>query len=140
MATVSRARLIRADPETVEATLTDDTAALMTAAGFDSVDVEGDCIEIERQLGLATLSLTLQEREDEEATLAFDQEEGLFEDLSMEYFVDQSDDGTELSARTEFTLGGVTGSILDETFIRRQRINEIEDQFDYVEQAVTTGD
>lgn len=100
------------------------------------LSVEGDCLDIERRLGLATLLLTLRPIEGEDATLAFEQAFGLFEAMTMQYVVEPTAGGTELEARTEFTLGGVTGSVLDETVVRRQRTSELEAQFDYLERAL----
>lgn len=136
MAAISHSRFVPADPAAVEQAITDDVGAFVSAAGYDSVEVSGDSVDIERQLGLATLALSLRLVEDDEATLAFRQEDGMFEELTMEYLVEPDADGTQLSAQTEFTLGGVTGSVLDETIVRRQRTKELEAQFDYVEQTV----
>ncbi|MFQ3294943.1 MAG: hypothetical protein ACI8VE_002024 [Natrialbaceae archaeon] len=136
MASVTRSRFLQADPESIERLITDDVLGFIRAAGFDSVTVDGENINVERRLGLATLSLTLRPIETDDATLAFEQESGLFERMTMRYVTEPTDDGTELVAKTEFTLGGVTGSVLDDTMVRRQRTNEIEDQFDYVEREI----
>jgi hypothetical protein len=137
MATVSLSRALQADPETVESALTDDVEALMESAGFDSVTVEDDIVSIERRLGLATLSLSLRQMDGADAALTFEQTEGVFEEMSMTYSVEPTTEGCELRGRTTFTLGGVAGSVLDETLVRRQRTGELEDQFDYIEQTVT---
>lgn len=136
MASVTRSRFLQADPETVEDVITDDVLGFIRAAGYDSVSVDGDRIGIERRLGLATLSLTLRPIDADESTLAFEQESGLFEEMTMHYVVESTDGGSELTAITEFTLGGVTGSVLDDTVVRRQRTSEIEDQFAYVERKI----
>jgi hypothetical protein len=136
MASVTRSRFLQADPETVEDVITDDVLGFIRAAGYDSVSVDGDRIGIERRLGLATLSLTLRPIDADESTLAFEQESGLFEEMTMHYVVESTDGGSELTAITEFTLGGVTGSVLDDTVVRRQRKSEIEDQFAYVERKI----
>lgn len=136
MASVTRSRFLQADPETVEDVITDDVPGFIRAAGYDSVSVDGDRIGIERRLGLATLSLTLRPIDADESTLAFEQESGLFEEMTMHYVVESTDGGSELTAITEFTLGGVTGSVLDDTVVRRQRTSEIEDQFAYVERKI----
>jgi hypothetical protein len=136
MASVTRSRFLQADPETVEDVITDDVPGFIRAAGYDSVSVDGNRIGIERRLGLATLSLTLRPIDADESTLAFEQESGLFEEMTMHYVVESTDGGSELTARTEFTLGGVTGSVLDDTVVRRQRTSEIEDQFAYVERKI----
>lgn len=136
MASVTRSRFFGTDPETVEGVIADDIGAFMQAGGYDSVSVEGDRVEIERRLGLANLSLTLRPIDVDGAVLAFEQESGLFEEMTMYYAAEPTDGGTELEARTEFTLGGVTGNVLDDTVIRRQRTSEIELQFDYVERLL----
>jgi hypothetical protein len=139
MASVTRSRFLQADPGAVERAITDDVVAFVEAAGYDSVSVRDDRFEVERRLGLATLSLTLRPLDDD-ATLAFEQESGLFEDLSMRYAVEETAGGSELTAQTEFTLGGVAGSVLDETLVRRQRRRELDDQFDYVVRTLERRD
>lgn len=136
MASVSLSRPQQADPNTVESALTDDVESLMAAAGFDSVTVEDDEVSIERKLGLATISLTLRRMDADDAALKFEQSEGVFEEMCMIYSVEPTIEGCELQVKTEFTLGGVAGTVLDETLVRSQRNGELEGQFDYIEQAV----
>jgi len=136
MASVTRSRFIDAPPDIVERVITADIAALMQAANYDSVRFEGDRLELEQTLGLASLSLTLRQIDDADATLAFEQVDGHFERMVTEYDVEPSDGGTTVSARTEFTLGGITGSVLDEMLVRRQRGRELEAQLEYVERVV----
>ncbi|MFW5919536.1 MAG: SRPBCC family protein [Halanaeroarchaeum sp.] len=136
MASVSRSRFIDAPPEVVERAITEDVAAVMRAANYDSVRFEAGRLELEQTLGLASLSLTLREIDDADATLAFEQVEGHFERMTTEYDVEPTGGGTTLSARTEFTLGGITGDVLDETLVRRQRGRELEVQLEYVERVV----
>lgn len=133
MASVTRSRFFQHDPTAVERVITADVPAFIRAAGYDSVSVDGERVGIERRLGLATLSLTLRPIQDDDATLAFEQESGVFDEMTMYYAVEPTGEGTQLMAKTEFTLGGVTGSVLDETVVRRQRTSEIEAQFDYVD-------
>lgn len=136
MASVSRSRLVDASPAVVERAITENVAALMRAAGYDSVRFEGGRLELEGTLGLASLSLTLREVDDADATLAFEQVDGHFERMITEYDVEPSDGGTTVSARTEFALGGTTGSVMDESLVRRQRGRELEAQLEYVERLV----
>jgi len=136
MASVTRSRFIDAPPDIVERVITADIAALMQAANYDSVRFEGDRLELEQTLRPASLSLTLRQIDDADATLAFEQVDGHFERMVTEYDVEPSDGGTTVSARTEFTLGGITGSVLDETLVRRQRGRELEAQLEYVERVV----
>jgi len=136
MASVERSRVLDADPDVVEELLTGDVEGLVTAAGYDSVSIDGERIEIEQRLGLATLSLTFRRRDDEDVSLALEQTAGHFETMWTEYDVQPAGDGTELTARTEFTLGGVAGSVLDETLVRRQRTTELDAQLDDVERRL----
>lgn len=136
MANVSRSRVMAADPGAVEAVITDDLVGLMQAAGYDSVEfAEGD-LELEQTLGLAQFSMTLRIVDDPNVVLALEQADGHFDAMTTNYEVEAVNGRTELLARTEFTLGGVVGSVLDETLIRRQRGRELEAQFDYVEDAL----
>lgn len=136
MANISRSRVLSADPGTVERAITDDVAAFMRTAGYDSVQLEAGRLELEQTLGLANFSLTLRIVDDSDSVLALEQEAGHFEAMTTNYEVESVNGGTELSARTEFTLGGVVGSVLDETLVRRQRGKELEAQFDFVEDAL----
>lgn len=138
MATVSRSRVLAVERGAVERVITDDVVAFMQAAGYDSVQCEDGRLELEQTLGLANFSLTLRIADDSEAVLALEQVEGHFEAMTTTYDVESVNEGTELTARTEFTLGGVVGSVLDETLIRRQRGRELETQFDYVENEFRT--
>lgn len=136
MASVSRSRVLAADPDAVARVISDDVVAFERAAGYDEVHFDAGRLELEQSLGLANLSLTLQVVEDPDAVLALEQVDGHFDAMTTEYVVESVDEGAELSARTEFTLGGVVGSVLDETIVRRQRGKELEAQLDYVEDAV----
>ncbi|MFQ3295788.1 MAG: hypothetical protein ACI9PP_001473 [Halobacteriales archaeon] len=136
MANISRSRVLSADPGAVERAITDDVAAFMRTAGYDSVQLEDGRLELEQTLGLANFSLTLRIVDDSDSVLALEQEAGHFEAMTTNYKVESVNGGTELSARTEFTLGGVVGSVLDETLVRRQRGKELEAQFDFVEDVL----
>ncbi|MFB6201925.1 MAG: SRPBCC family protein, partial [Halorhabdus sp.] len=126
MQEVTVSREIGASPEAIVDVLSD-VGAFMRAAGFDDVTVEGDRVIVERAIGLAKLELTLELR-DGDTPLAYDQVEGMFDEMTTAYRVEEHDDGARVTAQTEFELGGVIGSALDATLIKRQRTNELEDQ------------
>ncbi|MFB6153833.1 MAG: SRPBCC family protein [Halodesulfurarchaeum sp.] len=136
METVSRSRELPYPPDAVREVIHDDIAAFMRASDFDSVRVEGEQIEVSRSIGLATLSLSLSLRPDQDATLAYEQESGIFERMETRYTVSGTDEGARVVAKTDFTLGGVLGSVLDATVIRAQRQSEFEGQFDYLEDVL----
>lgn len=153
MASVTLSQQIDASPEAVREVVAD-AEPFMAAGGFDEVTVEGDRLELVNVLGLATMELELELIEDPDAELAYEQVDGIFESMETRYAVEpadggqasaasrtasdqRSDGGTEVTATTEFTLGGVAGSVLDATVIKRQRKREIRAQFDYLEDAVS---
>lgn len=135
MEEVTVSRDVAADPESIRVGF-DDMAAFMRAAGFDEVDIEGGRMAVSRNIGLAELSLTL-EAVETDAELACEQVEGMFEEMRTTYRFDGSEDGTTVTARTEFELGGVVGAALDATLITRKRTQELEDQLAYLERVAT---
>lgn len=132
MQTVTVSRRVDGSPETVRA-LMDDVQRFMAAGGFDDVTVDGDVITLENTLGFANLSLTLERDRDADA-LAYEQRDGMFSEMRTEYEVVAVDGGTRVSATTEFELGNsVVADVMDATLIRRQRVRELEGQFDWLE-------
>ena len=131
MEEVSVSREVHTDPERIRTAL-DDLDAFMRAAGFDEVQVAGDTITVSRAIGLAELELTLAVVESD-ATLAYEQVEGIFDDMATTYRLDDDDGTVTLTATTQFELGGMIGSALDATLIKRQRTKELEDQLAYLE-------
>jgi hypothetical protein len=116
-----------------------DAEPFMLAGGFDEVTVDGDEMRLENQLGFATMSLTLELRDDG-AALSFEQREGIFDEMETTYEVEPTDDGSRVVATTDFELGtSVVGDLLDGTIIRRQRVREIESQFDYLAEEVAAA-
>ncbi|MFB6266562.1 MAG: SRPBCC family protein [Halodesulfurarchaeum sp.] len=136
METVRHSRDLPHPPEAVREAIHEDLGAFMRASDFDSVRVDGDRIEVSRSIGLATLSLTLVLTSDPDATLAYEQEAGIFERMETRYTVTGTAEGSRVVAETDFTLGGVLGSVLDATVIRAQRQTEFEGQFDYLEDVL----
>jgi uncharacterized radical SAM superfamily Fe-S cluster-containing enzyme len=107
------------------------------AAGFDEVSVDGRTIHVANDVGLTEISLELEVLADTDTTLAYEQRDGIFEEMWTRYTVDETANGTEVTATTEFALDvAVVGSVLDATVIKRQRRKELEAQFDYLEEAV----
>lgn len=111
------------------------------AAGFDEVMVDGEVIRVSNDMGLAEISLELAVVSDSDATLAYEQREGIFEEMRTRYTVEETDDGVSVTAMTEFALDvAVVGPLLDATVIKRQRRKELEAQFDYLEDVVGASD
>lgn len=132
METVTVSRRIDAPPERVREAMAD-TEAFMLAGGFDDATVEEDTVELENTVGFATMTLVL-DRVEGNADFNYEQGEGVFDEMTTSYDATPADDGTRVCAVTEFELGtSVIGDVLDSTVIRRQRISEIESQFDYLE-------
>jgi hypothetical protein len=131
MTTVSVTRRLDAAPEAVRDAIADHEA-FMAAGGFDEVAVEDGHIHLTNRVGIATIDLDLAVVDAADAALAYEQREGIFEEMYTEYRVRPDDGGSEVRARTTFTLGGILGDALDATVIKRQRRREITAQFDYL--------
>ncbi|MFB6132833.1 MAG: hypothetical protein ABEJ44_05445 [Halanaeroarchaeum sp.] len=140
MARVSASRRIEAPPPIVESVIRDDVAGFVAAGGFDEVRSEGDVLAMSRNLGLASLELEVRVDHDADVVLAFEAVDGLFEQMRTEYAVENADEGSRITAWTEFTLGGFLGEALDETLVSTQRKREFEDQFEYVQRRVEATD
>ncbi|WP_424018223.1 SRPBCC family protein [Halorientalis pallida] len=133
MDSVSVSRTVDASPERIREAMAD-VQRFMAAAGFDEVTVDGDDMTIVNGFGLAAieLDLTLVDRPD--AELAYRQDEGIFDEMWTAYEVTAADDGTRVTATTEFALDvAVVGAVLDATVIKRQRRKELNAQFDWLE-------
>lgn len=135
METVTVSRDVTVEPDAIRAGF-DDMEAFMEAAGFDEVTVDGERVHVGRNIGLAELELTLEVLESD-AALACEQVEGMFEEMATIYRVEGDGAGTTITATTEFELGGMIGSALDATLIKRQRTKELEDQLAYLERQAT---
>ena len=133
MAHVTATRTFSVPPAVVRSVIDRDLESFVGAGGFDSVAVSGELIEVVRDLGLATLELTVRVDRDTDVFLAYDAVEGIFERMRTEYSVGSASEGARLSAQTEFSLGGIFGRALDTTLVSTQRKREFEDQFDYLE-------
>lgn len=131
MTTVTLSRELDASADVVRETIRSDLAGFIRASGFDSVTEDGDSYVVARDIGMATFELTLAVR-DSETVLYMEQTEGMFDEMWTDYQVEPTEDGSRITATTEFTLGGVLGPILDATMITVQRKREFELQFDYL--------
>ena len=112
-----------------------DVPAFMRAAGFDDVSVDGDRIRIANTVGwLFEIELTLERVERDDAVLAYEQRDGIFDEMTTAYWVDGSDEGSTVRATTDFALDvAYAGPAFDATVVKRQRRAEITKQFDYLE-------
>ncbi|MFD1587701.1 SRPBCC family protein [Halorientalis brevis] len=138
METVSLSRSLAAPPDAVRAEVLD-VEPFMRAAGFSTVERDGEELTIGKGFAMASIELELRLLDDADAVLAYEQRDGIFEEMWTGYTIEPTDDGCEITATTEFALdvGGV-GAILDGTVIRRQRTKELTAQFDYL--AAETGE
>lgn len=132
MQTVSVSRTLDAGVEAVRAAI-DDLGPFMQAGGFTEATVDGDEIHLRQELGLGQIELHLDIVDDADAALAYEQREGIFREMRTRYEVEAVDEGTRVTATTEFELGGVVGSVLDATVVKRKRRQELTAQFDYLE-------
>ncbi|NHN49852.1 SRPBCC family protein [Halostella sp. JP-L12] len=144
MKTVSVSRTADVSPELAVDRLRD-LDALMDAAGFDEVHVDGDRVRVVNHVSLATMELTVSVIESD-AALAYEQVDGIFEEMVTRYEVTESQGGDEsggagderegattLTATTEFAVGaGPLGDLLDATIIARQRRRELTAQLAYL--------
>ncbi len=127
---------LEASPQAVRDVVAD-VESFMLAAGFDEVRVEEERLHLEMVLGIARMDLTLKFIDNHPSVLAYEQIDGIFESMMTYYEVEAEDSGSLIRGVTEFQLGGVVGSILDATIIKRQRTREFESQFEWLEQQVT---
>lgn len=137
MESVTVTRAIDAPPEAIEAAM-DDWAGFVRAAGFDGVDVQGETIRVWNAVGPAEIELELEVVGDEDAALAYEQRDGIFEEMWTGYFTRaREDDTTTVEAVTTFEMGvPVVGGVLDSTVISRQRRRELEDQLEWLASTV----
>ena len=138
MAVISLERMIEAPPEVVRP-LMEDVERFMAAGGFDEARVDGDTLTLVNRLGFARIQLTLEVVDDPEAVVAYRQREGIFDSMETRYTLEATEGGSLVTAETEFTLGGIPGSVLDSTIIKRQRTREIKGQFDYLDGEIATA-
>lgn len=126
-------RELPAAPEDV-VPLIEDTQSFMSAAGFDAVRVDGDTIRIQNRVGLFDVELIVDVVEDDEAVLAYEQVEGIFEDMDTVYSLEATDEGSTISATTTFEAVDlpIVGQVLDATVVKRQRSSELNAQFDWL--------
>lgn len=132
MESITLSRTFAAPPEAIR-TLVEDVEPFMRAAGFSTVEVEGDDLTISKGFALARIKLELTLLDEPDTVLAYEQREGIFEEMWTGYTLEEVDDGCRLTVTTDFELdiAGV-GAILDATIIKRERTKELTAQFDYL--------
>lgn len=107
------------------------------AAGFDEVTLDGDRLQVANNVGITTIELTLELLDLPEVDLAYEQVEGIFDEMRTTYTVTETETGSELLAETEFALDvAVIGDVLDATVIKRQRRKELTAQFDWLDEQI----
>lgn len=119
--------------------LVEDTQSFMDAAGFDAVRVEDGQVRIQNRVGLFDVELIVDVVDESDAILAYEQAEGIFEEMYTEYTLEETDDGATISAKTTFEAVDlpIVGQVLDATVVKRQRSSELNAQFDWLETQVT---
>jgi len=133
METVTVGRTIGGDADRIRAAMTD-VGPFMRAANFSDVTVDGDVVRIANRVGLATIELTLEVVEDKDAVLAYEQRDGIFDEMTTRYTVTEAPDAVEVEATTEFAVQArLVGPLLDATVVSRQRRKELNAQFDHLE-------
>ena len=138
METVSLSQSLAAPPDAVRE-LVLDVEPFMRAAGFTTVEREGDALTIGKGFAMASIELELRLLDEPDTVLAYEQRDGIFEEMWTGYTLEPTDEACEITATTDFALdvGGV-GAILDGTVVKRQRTKELTAQFDYL--AAETGE
>lgn len=135
MQTVTVTRTLQAPPDEIREAM-QDLEAFTRAAGFDNVTVDGQTIQVANRVGIAEIELELAVIDDPESALAYEQREGIFEEMQTTFILASVPDGTEVEATTDFALDvALVGDFLDATVIKRQRRKELEAQFDYLEET-----
>ena len=136
MNSVTVSRDVAAPPDAVRARM-NDVGPFMRAAGFDEVATDGDRIAISNGVGIATVELELELLEEADAALSYRQRDGIFEEMVTRYWLEESAEGTVVTAETEFAIDvALVGKLLDSTVIKRQRRRELEQQFDWLEREL----
>lgn len=132
MPSVNVSRTIDAPPAAVRRAI-HDVESFMDAAGFDTVSVEGETIRVANQVGLAEIELILKLIEDDQSALAYEQRDGIFEEMRTRYTVESDPAGSTVTATTRFALNiALVGDILDATVIKRQRRRELDAQLTWL--------
>lgn len=138
MQSVTVSRQIDKSPQSLRVAI-QDIEPFMRAAGFDSVTVHGNSIDVSNTVGIAEIELSLQIFDDSDNALSYEQVDGIFKEMRTKYTVNGSAKTSRVTATTEFAIDiALIGDFLDATVIKRQRKHELIAQFDYLE--TTTGD
>lgn len=133
MQTVRASRRIDAPPDDVREWMLD-LDPFMRAAGFSEVAVEGETIWIAKTVGLLRIELTLHLIERDDVDLAYEQQEGIFDEMTTVYRVQDDDGASSVEIVTDFALAApFVGPIFDATVVKRQRHRELVSQLDYIE-------
>lgn len=134
MEEVTVTRELPADTDAVAA-LVADVQSFMSAAGFDAVRVDDDQIRIQTRVGLFDVELIVGTVADDDAIFAYEQLDGIFEEMDTRYRLESTGDGTTISATTRFEAVDlpIVGQVLDETVVKSQRSSELNTQFDWLE-------
>lgn len=132
MKTVTVSRSIRAAEDDLREAMLD-LDPFTRAAGFDSVEVDGHTIHVANTVGLAEIELELAVVDEPDADVAYEQREGIFEEMRTLFAITSTADGVEVTATTDFALDvALVGDVLETTVIKCQRRKELNAQLDYL--------
>lgn len=136
MEQISVRRTFDAPPDAVRDAMRD-VEPFMAGAGFDDVERDGDTVTIQNRVGLFEIELVV-DLVDRDADLAYEQRDGIFESMWTKYHVEPVENGTQVTATTEYEALdlAVVGSIIDGSVVGRQRRTELETQFDWLADRV----
>lgn len=134
---VSVTRTVDAPIEDVREAMTD-VEAFMEGAGFDEVEHTGDTLRLGNRVGLFDIELVLDIVDDPDATLAYEQRDGIFDWMWTEYHTGTTAGETTVTATTEYEALDlpVLGTVVDSTVVERQRRAELNAQFDWLVEQV----
>lgn len=137
METVSVTRKFETPADVVREAI-QDTEAFLRAVGFD-VSRDGEVLTLSKEVAIKRIELEVQ-LVDDDATLTYEQVEGIFEEMRTWYTVTETDEGCRVTADTRFeppTSG--FGTFITETAVRMQRQSELADLETFVEERRLTA-
>lgn len=131
MEAVSVSRAFDVPPTRVREAL-HDVEAVFEAAGFD-VSRDGDDLHLSKRVAVKRVELHVR-LVDDDAALAYEQVEGIFEAMRTQYVVDETVDGCSVTVETEFEPpSSGFGTFVNGALVKRMRRTELADLESLVE-------
>lgn len=133
MKTVTRQRELDASETDIRDAITD-VETFMQSAGFDEIERDGNTLTLGKAHGLLKVKLVVRLLDEDDSVLAYEQEEGIFAEMTSRYTVEAQQEGVDVHASTRFEIDEtLDDSMLDEATVATQRGKELEAQLDYLE-------